>query len=111
MSLGNWTIRLQAFRDLVTPLIFKDEAGTPLDLNGWTVKIVVTHDGGELTWSTATGHFVIASPTTLGKATLTVPKAEIAAAAALFKWAGFELFAGADANNLDLIYSGKVRTE
>lgn len=111
MTLGRWTIELQSFRDHVAPLTFKDEAGTPLNLNGWFVKIEVTHDEGVLTWSTATGHFAIASPTTLGKVTLTVPKAEIAAAAALFKWAGFELFAGADANNLDLIYSGKVRTE
>jgi hypothetical protein len=107
MSLGQWTLQLETFRNHTTEIVMKDEAGASLNLSGWFAKIEVAHDDGVIVWSTATGHFMIPTPTTQGKLILSVSKTEIAALP--FDWANFSFFAGADAASADLIYQGKAR--
>lgn len=104
---GRWTLKLKSYRDHETELTLKDEAGALLNLTGWVIKFVVTDSTGSLEWSTTTGHVVIATPATLGKATLTVPREEIEALT--FEWAAFDLHCGPDADTLDLVYSGKAQ--
>lgn len=104
--MGQWTLEFQTFRDHVTDFVLKDENGVPLNIAGWFLKIDVEHDDGTLSYSTATGHIVIGSPTTAGKATFTLPKAEIADLP--FDWAAFSFFAGASSAQADLIYEGKA---
>lgn len=105
--LGQWTIELQDFRDHVTEIILKDEAGVPLNIGGWFVKFDIVHDDGTITWSTVTGHIAIPTPSTNGKLVLTVPKAEILVMP--FGWANFSFYAGAAAGSEDLIYQGKAK--
>jgi len=106
--LGKWTIGLQTFRDHVTEIVLKDESEAPLNISGWFVKFEVTHDEGTITWSTVSGHVVIASPSTLGKITLTVPKEEMTDVLMPFEWALFSFYAGPDSDNPDLVYKGKI---
>ncbi|MCC6328986.1 MAG: hypothetical protein IT174_10750 [Acidobacteria bacterium] len=105
--MGQWTLELQTFRDHVTEIVLKDENGIPLDVSGWFLKVDIEHTDGTITWSSVTGHIVIAAPTSDGKATLTVTKTEIATLP--FDWAAFSFYAGANAGNPDLIYEGKAK--
>jgi len=107
--LGKWTIGLQTFRDLVTEIVLKDEAEAPLNISGWSFVFEVTHDEGTIIWSTVSGHVVIASPSTLGKITLTVPKEEMTDILMPFDWATFTFKGGADADNPEEFYAGKVK--
>lgn len=107
--MGQWVLELQTFRDHETEIVLKDEAGDPLDIDGWFIKFEAVHDDGTETWSTVTGHVEILSPTADGKAKLTVPKAEIADLP--FEWAAFKFYAGADADNPDLIYEGRANVK
>lgn len=104
--MSQWTLELQSFRDHVTEIVFKDEAGALINIAGWFIKFDVVHDDGTITWSTVTGHVVIQTPTTNGKAILTVPKAEITVLP--FDWADFLFYGAASASNPDLIYEGKA---
>lgn len=107
--MGQWTLEFQTFRDHETELVLKDEDGVPLDIDGWFIKFEVVHDDGTITWSTDTDHVEILSPTTNGKAKLTVSKAEIADLP--FTWAAFKFFAGADEANPDQIYEGRANVK
>lgn len=104
--LGQWTLNLETFRDYTTELTLKDESGNPLNLSGYFLKFEIIHDDGIVEWSTETDHLQIQSPTTDGKAILTVPKSEIADLP--FDWANFRFFVGADEDNPELVYEGKV---
>ena len=104
--LGQWTLNLESFRDYTTELTLKDESGNPLNLGGYFLKFEVIHDDGTIEWSTDTDHIEIQSPATNGKLVLTVPKSEIVELP--FDWANFRFFCGADADNPELVYEGKV---
>lgn len=103
--MGEWTPEFESFRDFEGEIYLKDENNQPINLTGWFAKFQVTYDGGEIVWSTASGHLTTPA---LGVLAYKVTKAEILALPA-FKWATFEFFAGANANNLDLLYVTKAR--
>lgn len=107
--MAQWILELQTFRDHETEIVLKDEAGEPLDIDGWFIEFEVVHDDDSIFWSTETEHVEILEPTDDGKLKLTVPKAEIEELP--FEWAAFKFFAGADADNPDLIYEGRANVK
>lgn len=102
-----WTLKLEDFRDHVTEVFVKDEAGDLLNLSGYGARWVVNHENGDIEWSVASGHVVIAMPATLGKLTLSVPRSEIQLLG--FKNAKFKFFIDLPGGvGSDLIYMGQA---
>jgi hypothetical protein len=105
-----WIIKLETGKTHVTELAFYDEANAALDLTGYVLRFTVTHETGALTWSNSGGHTQILNQTThRGKATLTVPKAEMTDALMPFEWAEFKCYLDSPTGDAELVYSGKVQ--
>lgn len=103
-----WIIKLNPESSFVTEVTFFGEDEAPIILTGFGIRFVVSHEGGEVVWSTASGHVVLKNQTTdRGEAVLTVPKVEIADLP--FEWSSFELYLDSPTGDGELVYHGKVQ--